>query len=201
MRHFLSVFSVFPGKVAQLVKCKREICVLLLNLLTLSNFLKAIVICTSAISHDEALFSANIMSAHLTFLRIVKGQRSKERRNFLSSFTMRSHHSQYATLNGRVSGVQPSTLRSSQTFSLSDDLPESSLRTNMWHQITVSGLQSWSFWGRRYKNLICIKDVRYRPIPLFRQQTSMLKSTRNGRANPIPLRYWFSDYHCHDPSL
>lgn len=69
LRHFQSVFSLFSGKVAQLVKCRRVICVFLLNLLMLSNFLKVIVISTSTISYHEALLSANIMSAHLTFLR------------------------------------------------------------------------------------------------------------------------------------
>lgn len=66
LRH-LSLLRHFPGRVAQLVKWKRVICVFLLNLLVLSSFLKVIVISTSAISDHEA--SANIMRAHLTFLR------------------------------------------------------------------------------------------------------------------------------------
>lgn len=31
---------------------------------------------------------------------------------------------------------------------------------NIFHQVSLSGLHSWSFWGRRCKNLVCIRDIR-----------------------------------------
>lgn len=200
LKTFPVLLSLFPGRVAQLLKYKRVICVFLLNLLTLSSFLKVIVISTSAISgHEATLLTSWVLISHSWGCSL---QRPKEWRNSWSSSTVRSHHScsQCAPRQGRVSGVQPSTLTGTHTFGLTDNLTDPSLGTNKSHHVTVSGLHLRSFRNRRYKNLAWWKDMRNIRTQSYRQKAT-LKSTRNEKANPFPLGYWFRYSHRHDPSL
>lgn len=113
-------------------------------------------------------YSANIMSAHLTFLRTqsleVKGMKA-----FLKQFCWEVSRQLQSTCNTQGEGLRRAAINTQDTVKLPGWWSHSVLTQNKHvSQITLSELHSWSLWGRRYQSLVCVKDIRNLPIRLQR---------------------------------